>query len=47
MLLALLECLFHSLCIVIPDAFSIKILFHNMTVMFVLATFGMVAIYNR
>lgn len=46
MLLAL-ECAFGSLCIVLPDTFSIEILFHDMTVMFVLATLRVVAMYNR
>ena len=47
MLLALRECPFHSLCIVVPATFSIKILFHDMIVVFVIATFKVVAIYNR
>ena len=47
MLLALLEFLFHSLCIVVPDTLSVEILCCKMTVMLFLATLGVVAIYNR
>ena len=47
MLLALLECPFHSLCIVVPDTFSIGILFQDMTVMLFLATLTMVALHHK
>ncbi len=43
----MLEFLFHSLCIMVLDTLSVEILCCNMTVMLVLATLGVVAIYNR